>query len=142
MYPPTLRPLLLLIPLASNIFSTPSAAAVCEGLTSLKLADAIIHTAQSVPEGPFTPPEGQPLRAVPAFCRVTMTLKPSSDSDIKLEVWLPSSGWNGKFQGIGNGGFAGAIGYAGMGAAIAHGYATASTDTGHRAGGTDATWAA
>ena len=31
------------------------------------------------------------------------TLRPSADSDIKIEVWLPTSGWNGKFQGVGNG---------------------------------------
>ena len=54
---------------------------------------------------------------------------------------MPASGWNRKFQGIGNGGFAGAISYGGLGAALSHGYATASTDTGHEAGGTDAGWA-
>ena len=56
-------------------------------------------------------------------------------------LWLPLSNWNNKFQGIGNGGFAGAIGYAGMANAISHGYATASTDTGHSGEGTDASWA-
>ena len=74
-----------------------------------------------------------------AFCRVAATLKPSSDSDIKIEVWLPASGWNGKFQAVGNGAFNGTIGYAAMAAALARGYATASTDTGHVGGG--ARWA-
>ena len=46
---------------------------------------------------------------MPAFCRVAATLKPTSDSDIKMEVWMPESGWNGKFQAVGNGGWAGAI---------------------------------
>ncbi len=68
-------------------------------------------------------------------------IKPTGDSDIQFEVWLPSSGWNGKFQGVGNGGFAGSINYEGMESAVAHGYATASTDTGHQAGGTSAAWA-
>jgi feruloyl esterase len=62
---------------------------------------------------------------------VKATLKPSSDSDIKIEVWLPVSGWNGKFQGVGNGGWAGTIGYSALGNAVKAGYAGASTDTGH-----------
>ena len=37
--------------------------------------------------------------------------------------------------------FAGAIGYANLAQAVQNGYAAASTDTGHHAGGTDATWA-
>src|SRR6185436_14509817 len=69
--------------------------------------------------------------ALPAFCRVAATLTPSSDSDIKIEVWLPSSGWNGKFQAVGNGGWAGTISYPALGQAVARGYASASTDTGH-----------
>lgn len=72
-----------------------------------------------------------PYKSLPAFCRVALTSKPSSDSDIKIEVWLPQNGWNGKFQGVGNGGWAGVVGYAAMAAAIADGYSTASTDTGH-----------
>jgi feruloyl esterase len=66
-----------------------------------------------------------------SFCRVTATLAPSSDSDIKVEVWLPAEGWNGKFQAVGNGGWAGTIGYAALAQAVAAGYAAASTDTGH-----------
>ena len=72
---------------------------------------------------------------------MTGSIKPSSDSDIQFEVWLPASGWNGKFQGVGNGGFAGEISYAGLTEAVRHGYAAASTDTGHRAPGADASWA-
>src|SRR5689334_18153540 len=33
-----------------------------------------------------------------AHCRIAATLKPSSDSDIAVEVWLPADNWNGKFQ--------------------------------------------
>src|SRR5580704_4471618 len=68
---------------------------------------------------------------LPSFCRVAATLKPSSDSDIKIEVWLPASGWNGKFQAVGNGGWAGSISYPAMAQAVGAGYASASTDTGH-----------
>ena len=44
---------------------------------------------------------------------------------------MPASGWNGKLQVVGNGGFAGTISYAAMATALAGGYASASTDTGH-----------
>jgi feruloyl esterase len=80
------------------------------------------------------------MQNIPAFCRVTGTLKPSADSNIRFEVWLPEK-WNGKFEGVGNGGFAGQINYAGLEAAVRGGAASASTDTGHEAGGTDASWA-
>jgi hypothetical protein len=65
---------------------------------------------------------------------VAATLRPSSDSDIKIETWMPTSGWNGRFQAVGNGAFSGAIAYPAMRAALARGYATSSTDTGHTGG--------
>jgi Tannase and feruloyl esterase len=80
-------------------------------------------------------------KQLPAFCRVRAAAKPSPDSEIKIEVWMPVSGWNGKFRGQGNGGFAGEMDYRALGLAILQGYASAATDTGHAAGGTDATWA-
>ena len=123
------------------LFSLPALAATCEDLAKLTLPDTTITTAQSMPAGSFTPPDGHALPNLPAFCRVAGVIKPSGDSNIQFEVWLPASGWNKKFQGIGNGGFAGAISYSGLGGAVTHGYATASTDTGHRGDGTDASWA-
>lgn len=116
----------------------------CDGLSSLKLATATVTVAESVAAGGFAgrvaAPPGAPDAAVafdklPPFCRVAATLKPSPDSDIKIEVWMPASGWNGKFLGVGNGGWAGTISYAAMAAAVARGYATASTDTGHSSSG-------
>jgi feruloyl esterase len=71
------------------------------------------------------------LTDLPAFCRVTLTLTPSSDSDIKSEVWLPLAGWNGKFQQVGNGGWGGSIQYAALASALKRGYVASSTDTGH-----------
>ncbi len=123
------------------IAATQSPAATCEDLAKLTLPDTSLSIAQSVPAGSFTPPDGHALPKVAPFCRVAGVIKPSSDSNIQFEVWMPSSGWNGKFQGIGNGGFAGVISFGAMAGAVAHGYATASTDTGHEAGGTDARWA-
>jgi feruloyl esterase len=79
------------------------------------------------PSGPGTPDTSK----WPAFCRIAATLTPSSDSDIKIEVWLPAENWNGKFIAAGNGGWAGSISYQGMAQMLVAGYATTSTDTGH-----------
>ena len=113
-----------------------TAATACEALAGLKLADTTITSAESVAAGAFVAPGGRGGRGaaqpdLPAFCRVAATLKPSTDSDIKIEVWMPASNWNGKYQAVGNGGWNGAIGYPAMMTALRRGYATSSTDTGH-----------
>ena len=65
-------------------------------------------------------------------CRISITLRPSGDSEIKAEVWLPArSGWTGKFLMEGGGGLVGSINTEGMTHAVREGYASASTDTGH-----------
>jgi feruloyl esterase len=126
------------------------AAGNCEELAKVALPNTTIASAGVVAAGAFTPPAGLPAwmtgdptfyRTLPAFCRVLADDKPSADSDIKIEVWLPATGWNGKFRGQGNGGFAGQIDYRGLAVAILQGYATAATDTGHAADGVDASWA-
>ncbi|HXI32288.1 MAG TPA: tannase/feruloyl esterase family alpha/beta hydrolase [Vicinamibacterales bacterium] len=131
-----------------------AAATPCESLTTLKLADATITSAVVVPEGPppargaqrgappaGQPPGGAPPANIPAHCRVQVTLTPTSDSLIKMELWLPVAEWNGKFMGVGNGGFAGSIQglTSEMPPALRLGYATAGTDTGHQEAGGD--WA-
>ena len=107
----------------------------CAALAALALPGATITLAQAVDAGPFTPPRADGdagnARVLPAFCRVGATLKPTADSDITIEVWMPASGWNGKYQAVGNGAFNGSIAYAAMMTALARGYATSSTDTGH-----------
>src|SRR5260221_1608317 len=71
-------------------------AAACESLAALTSPTVMITTAQAVPAGDFTPPGAtQRFANLPAFCRVAATLTPSPDSDIKIEVWMPSSNWNG-----------------------------------------------
>ena len=127
-------------------FLPPNAfAATCESLASLSLEHTTITLATPVAAGEFTLPGAQQQNAafkqLPAFCRVAATLKPSSDSDIKIEVWIPAAGWNGKFMAVGNGGFSGAVNYGQMARVLGLGYATASTDTGHQSGGADAQWA-
>src|SRR6267154_404742 len=114
--------------------------ATCDSLKSLTLPDATIDSVQVVAAGTFAQPGGRAGRGgnafadLPAFCRVALTAKPSSDSDIKIEVWLPADNWNNKYQAVGNGAWTGAIGYAAMADALRRGYATSSTDTGHVGG--------
>jgi feruloyl esterase len=117
------------------------AAATCESLAALKLPQTTIAVAAPVAVGQFQPPTGQSIRVPAAACRVTGSIKPSSDSDIRFEVWMPASDWNGKMQGIGNGGFAGDIWFGSLAALSAQGYAAVSTDTGHAANALDASWA-
>jgi feruloyl esterase len=123
------------------LFAVPAFGSSCDSLTKLALKDTTVTTAQTVPAGHFSPPGerqpaggANPYKELPEFCRVAVTIKPTSDSDIKVEVWLPLNGWNSKFQGVGNGGWAGVISYSAMAEAIRAGYATASTDTGHAGG--------
>ena len=126
-----------------------SSAAMCESLASLSLPQTSVTSAETVAAGAFKQPGpilpgpgGFPsYSSLPAFCRVQGVLTPTPDSHIEFEVWMPSTGWNGKFQGAGNGGFAGSIDYAEMAAALMSGYATSSTDTGHKASVIDARWA-
>jgi len=121
----------------------------CAKLTALKISGTTITSAQSVAAGSFAgPPEafsGRDLSALyktlPAFCRVLAVAKPTSDSDIKIEVWLPLASWNGKLQAIGNGGFAGQIDTRQLAETLKAGYTATATDTGHSGSPVDATWA-
>src|SRR4051794_12169263 len=107
----------------------PFAARSCAELTGLTIPDVAITSAQDVAAGPFTPPGGRPL-TVPAFCRVDAVATPTTDSQIRIEVWIPAGGaWNGKLLGTGTGGFAGAIGYGAPAPGIRGGYATAGPHT-------------
>ena len=118
----------------------------CPDLASQNLPHTTIQSSEMVTSGELTlPGVSTPIKMLPKFCRVTGTLRPSSDSDIKFEVWLPDEAdWNARYLGAGNGGFAGTINYSGITSAVARGYATASTDTGHSTPGffaIDASWA-
>jgi feruloyl esterase len=76
-------------------------------------------------------------------CKISVTSKPTPDSDIRLELWIPEgSAWNGKFVQVGNGGFAGSVPVVQFGRLVRAGYAVAGTDDGHQdAVGTNASWA-
>jgi pimeloyl-ACP methyl ester carboxylesterase len=110
----------------------------CASLTGRRIGSGVVESAVHLDRGDKL---GKSWAGVPApdalpaprgFCRVRARLTPVAGSDIGVEVWLPDAkGWNGKLLGSGNGGFGGGIFDFFMYPALARGYATAGTDTGH-----------
>lgn len=144
----TLRMSLPALLTGAALVGPPAFAGPCEALADLTLPTTTITAAQVVAAGTFRPPEpagtvpADELRsfdALPAFCRVEGVIAPSSDSHIRFEVWLPLRAWNGRYWGVGNGGYGGSITYSGLVAAVRYGYAVSSTDTGHE--GSSPRWA-
>lgn len=117
-------------------------AADCAAIKHLQLPDTTITMAERVTSGDLSVPGiEKPLHELPPFCRVTGVLRPTADSEIRFEVWLPEKDWNQRFLGVGNGGFAGSIGYRELDGNLRRGYATAGSDAGHQAEAEDASWA-
>ena len=133
-------PILALL-LCAGALPASAQGADCPSLAKLALPDATVSTAELVSSGSVTPPYGGPVTGLPAFCRVRGILRPTSDSVIRFEVWMPVNDWNHRFLGAGNGGFAGSISYSEMGDNLKRGFATAGTDTGHQGDAQDASWA-
>jgi len=110
----------------------------CSELTALKLPHTAILSAVVVPEGPVQPLAGfgntNPVVA-PARCEVQAITRPTKDSEIRIQIWLPTSGWNGKYLQVGNGGWAGSIDQTALVDPLQRGYAVAATDDGHRSDG-------
>ena len=119
----------------------------CADLSALKLdGTTSITSATLVASGTLVVSSSVTLTNLPPLCRVQGVSRPSPDSDIAFEVWLPeAAAWNGKFLSSGEGGYAGTLNYTrngldgGLYELVRRGYATASTDTGHRAA--DTWWA-
>ena len=110
----------------------PASATNCGDLVRLKIPDVTVTSATNVAAGQFIPPASSNALETPEFCRVVAVARPTSDSVINFEVWIPSAErWNHDFEGVGNGGYTGAIQYAELAVALRRGFATASTDTGH-----------
>ena len=113
----------------------------CEKLKDLQLPKVEITSATRVPAGSFASSAptvaGTATVVLSAHCEVKAVAHPTSDSEIGIEIWLPAENWNGKYQQIGNGGWAGAIHEAPLAGAVRHGYVAAATDDGHKGGVTD-----
>src|SRR5579872_3019361 len=113
----------------------------CSSLTGLTFeGNTSITSATLVMDGTLMISPTVTATNLPPFCRVQGVSKPSSDSSIFFEVWLPQPDrWNSRFLSAGEGGFAGNPAYArngldgSMDELLRRGYATASTDTGHKA---------
>jgi feruloyl esterase len=120
-----------------------TAATACAALAARVVPGARSTHAELIGANTFRPPapagrDDDDATSSPehrSFCRVGAVLAPSADSAIGVEVWLPAEGWNGRFQGVGNGAFGGSINYGAMLDALRRGYAVAATDTGHTGGG-------
>lgn len=122
------------------VIAQPPSAESCARLARQPLPATTITTAEAVSSGSFTPAGStNVIGSLPPFCRVAGVIAPTVESQIRFEVWLPLDTWNGKFAGVGNGGWAGVISYGALADQLRRGYATASTNTGHEAGpGTNA----
>jgi len=117
----------------SSAWSQQGIQPACEVLAGLKLPHATITSAQNASAEVIRGGPGGTAASseVPARCVVKLVSRPSGDSEIGVELWLPLSGWNGKYLQVGNGGWSGVIPTWSMAAAIQRGFATAGTDDGH-----------
>jgi len=123
--PPTLPPSLPPSVAPSASHSTP-----CASLTALALPGVTVSSATLDGSGVVTSSLGR--TPVPPFCRVQAIARPTADSEIHIELWLPAeASWNGKLAGTGNSGFKGDLSYGAMAKALASGFATGGHDTGH-----------
>jgi feruloyl esterase len=115
----------------------------CSKLSTLNLPHTTIASAVVVPEGPIAAAGAGNAGSVvaPARCQVHAITRPSKDSEIRFEVWLPVSGWNGKYLQVGNGGWAGSINQTSLADPLRRGYAVAATDDGHQSSSPGASWA-
>jgi Tannase and feruloyl esterase len=104
----------------------------CESLTAFSFPDTTINSATSMPGGPYVAPDVWHLAFtnLPPSCQVSATIKPTSDSNINVQVWMPTQRYNGRYLGTGNGGYAGGFFQSELAAGINNGFATANTDMG------------
>jgi feruloyl esterase len=113
----------------------------CQKLKELQLPKVEITSATLVQAGSFASSvptvAGRATVVLAAHCEVKAVAHPTSDSEIGIEIWLPTENWNGKYEQLGNGGWAGAIHEAPLAGALRRGFAAAATDDGHQGGVTD-----
>ena len=117
---------------ASNHHAWAEAPDQCLALASRALRDVKIESAEStnmVADG-----AGLAITGLPAFCRVRGLATPTPRSRIHFEAWLPLTGWSGRIQMIGNGGYSSAINKNALAALVRQGAVAVATDTGHEGG--------
>ena len=122
--------LALMVPLAAQ-----AAPAPCQAIAAERFPDTTVISAADIPPGTrFVDPNQGPVANGVEICRVGATVSTTPGEHVGIELWLPRSGWNGRFEGLGSGGFGGSISYAELVPAVARGFAAATTDTGHVGG--------
>lgn len=114
-----MKTLLALMVIGTAALAGTAHAAACDDLATYAPAGTRIVASPSAMPG------------APEVCRVQGHVSPVPGSDIGFELWLPATGWNGKFQMVGNGGYSSALDKRAMTALTSRGYAVAATDTGH-----------
>lgn len=124
--------------LSACLLAAPLFAADCPSLKNLQLPNTQITLAETVTSGTLELADNPPLHDLPAFCRVAGEMRPTPDSRIRFEVWLPTGSWNGRILGTGNGGFAGSIYYQQFAVYLKRGFAVSGANAGHDAESTDA----
>ena len=114
-----------------------ASAANCKALARMSAPDMRVTSAEVQPaQARWSPEAGAPPVNVSApFCRVQGVI----ETEIGFELWLPlKAAWNGKFLGAGVGGDAGTFNFRDLPRGVARGYASGTTDSGHKAA--DRTW--
>lgn len=117
----------------------------CKMLRQVSIPNTSIEQA-SIVKGPIdyvssaSLPSAGPIEVEQFFCRVLGTLSPAATSAIKFELWMPQTGWNGRYLQVGNGGLAGFIPVSFLAEGVAEGYAVAGTDDGTAQEGDPNTW--
>ena len=115
--------------LAAAPGASPTACSASAIQATLHLAHVTVGSAATVSGGSFTPPGATPITGLPSFCAAALAQTDSAGNTINIEVWLPAA-WNGRFEGVGGGGYSCGISWSALAGGIQSGYATASTDCG------------
>jgi feruloyl esterase len=103
---------------------------IIQEIRRMNLPGITITEIQDISAGIFTPPRGKTISNFPSILSVALISKPTPESNIRIEIWMPKDNWNGRLLGTGNGGGAGSINYGILVAGVMRGFATANTDMG------------
>jgi len=94
----------------------------CGALAGLVLKDVKVETATAA-------------AASPAFCRIQGLITPTPQSRIHFELWMPVTGWSGRIEMVGNGGYSSQMRLDELARLVHSGDAALATDTGHEGDG-------
>lgn len=123
----------LLASVALAAWASPATAQDCAALAGRQAGSVVVTAATPVAASPGWAPQTdsfyKPLPITVPICRVEGMI----EGNIGFELWLPAANWNGRLLGAGVGGDAGVFNYTDMSRRVAEGFATVTTDSGHKA---------